>query len=352
VNARSMRFAVVAPFAAVALAGAGNPVFAAEQVLVMLDYDVRAGSTRCPGAADFRRVVGHQLGYDPFRENADKQMVVRVDATARGLEGRVEWRSVKGDLEGERRVSSPERDCADLVRSMAFAVAVQLRLLARISPPLATTPAPPPSPRVADPAVEPNSPPPPPAAGSTITRRPETRPLQPPPPTLPVGHHSLAIGLGLGPSAGFGLVPGPVVAGTLFAELGLDWLSVELGAKGVWPPTLRQADGSGFTHYYFAFTGAGCGHVDRWSACILGDLGRTLVRGSGVDAPRSSFGTAALAGLRVAMTQNLADGLFVRTHADVLGVLTPWTVTLNHAEVWRMPRLAAAVGIDLALRFR
>jgi hypothetical protein len=131
----------------------------------------------------------------------------------------------------------------------------------------------------------------------------------------------------------------------------VDWVSVELGAKGVWPPTLRQADGSGFTHYYFALTGAACGHVDRWSACILGDLGQTRVRGSGVDAPRSSFGTTALAGLRLAMTQNVTDGLSVRAHGDVLAVLTPWAVTLNHAQVWRMPRLAAALGIDLAMRF-
>ena len=52
------------------------------------------------------------------------------------------------------------------------------------------------------------------------------------------------------------------------------------------------------------------------------------------------------------MTQNVTKGFYVRAHADLLGVLTPWAVTLNHAEVWRMPRVAAAIGIDLALRFR
>src|SRR4029077_18290862 len=72
VNARSMRLAVVAPFAALSLAGAGDPVFAAEQLLVTLDYDVGAGAAGCPSAPDFRRAVGTQLGYEPFRENADR----------------------------------------------------------------------------------------------------------------------------------------------------------------------------------------------------------------------------------------------------------------------------------------
>ena len=313
---------------------------------MVLDYDMGPSLVGCPSALDFQRGVRQQLGYDPFRENAGKRVVVRIDATAHGLEGRVEWQSANGNWEGERKFSSHRRDCVELAQAMTFAIAVQIQLLATTLPRPATAPTPR-TPFVAD--SVPGQTRPPATARQLVEPNPQLPPVLP---ALPARQRSFGLGLGLGPSAGFGLGPGPSLEGRVFATLHLGQASVELGAEAAWPSTLRQSDGSGFSQYRLALTIAGCGHLDRWSACLLGDIGQTRVRGFGVDAPRSPSGTTALAGLRLAMTQRVTERCYILARADVLGLLTPWTVTLNHADVWTMPRFAAALGIDFALRFR
>jgi hypothetical protein len=332
------------------LACTANRIAAAEELFVVLDYDLAPGLVGCPTALDFRRDVKQSLGYDPFRENAGKRVVVRVDATAHGLEGRVDWQGAHGNWEGERKFSH-RRDCAELAQAMTFAITVQIQLLATTLRRPATAAPIPRAPLVADSVLE--KPPPPPTTAPEMSKPAMARQLVESQvrPSVPSRQRSFVLGLGLGPSAGFGLAPGPSIEGRLFATLRSGQASVELGAEASWPSTLRQSDGSGFSQYRLALTIAGCGHRDRWSACLLGEIGQMRVRGFGVDVPSSASGVTALTGLRLAMTQRVTERSYIVARADVLGRLTPWTVTLNQADVWTMPRFAVAVGIDFAFRF-
>ena len=349
-SARSTRRFLLTLLGVGVLAGMATRIAAAEDLLVVLDYDMGPRLVGCPSVLDFQRIVRQQVGYDPFRENVGRRVIVRADATEHGLEGRVDWQSANGNWEGERKFSSHRRDCGELAQAMSFAIAVQIQLLATTLPRVATVAATSRAPLVPDsvlgqaprPARAPET-----ANGVTVVKQlVQTRA----PSQLPARRRSFAVGLG--PSAGFGLAPGPGLEARVFGMLQLGHASVELGGAAAWPSTLRLTDGSGFSQYRLALTVAGCGHLDRWSACVLGDIGQTRVRGMGIDVPRSPSGTTALAGLRLAMTQRLGERTYVLAHADMLGLLTPWTITLNQTDVWTMPRFKAVVGIDLAFRFR
>jgi len=134
-----------------------SPAHAAGEVLVSLDYGAAPGLVACPGAADFRKAVARQLGYDPFRDDAPRRIVVRLDATGTRMGGRVEWRDANDQWEGERTFSSRHETCAEMARAMALATAIQIQLLAfkdegalTAAKPL-PEPEPPPPPRPAPP---------------------------------------------------------------------------------------------------------------------------------------------------------------------------------------------------------
>src|SRR4051794_13550330 len=101
-------------------------------VLVSLDYATDPPLADCPSAADFSQSVIRQLGHDPFRPSAPRHLVVRLSAKGGRLAGLVEWRDAADQWEGERTFSSRNETCAQLVRTMALATAVQIQLLARL----------------------------------------------------------------------------------------------------------------------------------------------------------------------------------------------------------------------------
>jgi hypothetical protein len=101
-------------------------------VLVSLDYATDPALADCPSAADFSQSVIRQLGHDPFRPSAPRHLVVRLSAKGGRLAGLVEWRDAADQWEGERTFSSRNETCAQLVRTMALATAVQIQLLARL----------------------------------------------------------------------------------------------------------------------------------------------------------------------------------------------------------------------------
>src|SRR5262249_52135375 len=119
----------------------------AAEISAALDYGAVPG---CPDAAAFEAVVAGHLGYSPFRADALRRVIVRIEASDRSIEGPVEWRNDTGGWAGERRVPSRTGDGAELVRARGFALAVQFQLLASVAtvgapaaPPDASRPAPP-----------------------------------------------------------------------------------------------------------------------------------------------------------------------------------------------------------------
>ncbi|HEY2731055.1 MAG TPA: hypothetical protein VGK52_14020 [Polyangia bacterium] len=298
----------------------------ATSLSVSLSYDVDPSLRDCPGEDEFRRHVVEQLGTDPFRDGASHHVDARVHPSERGLEGALVWTNPTGASEGDRRLSSASRDCAEFVRGMTFALAVQIQFLNQL---LGTPLEPPPA--VVSPARE--------IAPPTVTTTPAPR--RPP-----------SFSVSVGPVGSFGEAPTASAGAELSGAARLRAFSLDLGARATLPVTFRQADGTGFRTSTLAGTLAVCGHLRRFALCPLMALGRLQVSGLGVDDAHAPASTTARVGLRAAFAQPLSTRLAAVLHADGAYTLTPRTVTLNQLPVWRTPTLGLAVGIDLAVLFR
>jgi hypothetical protein len=328
---------------------ASSNALATPELLVDLKVDIDPTLLGCPSVAEFRNIVGQQLGYDPYRADAPLRVQIRAQAVEHGIEGAINWNDSTDKRVGERQFSSRNRDCHELMVTMGFVVAVQIQLLAVDQ---TTGPTPTPQPANAE------------LADSSSSQRSETvavrtvptpqgeapPPAQPPESARP-SEPWLAMA-GMGPSVGYRLGPSLIAQGRLFVAIQHARASLELAAEASLPSTTDQDDGGGFRHSLVLGTIAVCGHHRFASACGLGKAGQIKVRGEGVDVPASPTGFIAQAGPRLAATLALGDHWVLLTHAEALVLLTPWTVELRHTAVWKMPRVGAVAGIDLAFRFR
>jgi hypothetical protein len=114
---------------------------------------------------------------------------------------------------------------------------------------------------------------------------------------------------------------------------------------------MHRADGAGFSEETLLGSLAVCGLRMPLSACAVTKVGEMRVAGEGVDAPASSSGVLLQAGLRVAVTGGLGRHVHIAAHADGVAALARGMVTLNSMAVWTAPRVGAAVGLDLGVRF-
>ena len=127
-------------------------------------------------------------------------------------------------------------------------------------------------------------------------------------------------------------------------------MSAEIAADAALPATQGEPDGTGVVVNALGSSAAGCAHVSIVSACLLGRLGWLRAQGTGIAAPRTSWGHFGEIGMRLAATRELGR-FMVSVHADGLVMLSRWNVVLNDAVVWSVPRVGGVVGLDVALRF-
>jgi hypothetical protein len=303
----------------------GTTAWAAARTFVTLEYQVDPDVNGCPEAAEFRSTVERQLGYDPFRSAADRRVAVQI-----GRKG--------------ARLASRRQGCADVAASLAFSVAVQIQLIATLTPPT-----PEPSPPVQAPLAPPapvseqaaiSLPQPSKAAALPITEPHLVRQARP-----------LKLFLGVGPSLALRLAPHPTGLGRIFASGRVSWISVEISLEAALPATQREADGSGFSLDRFAGGAAVCSHAWAFAACFTTTVGLLRARGLEVDAPASSSGLFSQVGARLGAAENLGRRYFVAARADALVMLSSWAVRLNETSVWTTPRVGLVIGFDLGVRF-
>ncbi|HLK88708.1 MAG TPA: hypothetical protein VKZ18_02375, partial [Polyangia bacterium] len=191
-RARSHRRLRAAILGAILLAAAREGRARTVVVSTRLDYVVPAG---CPAVDSFQAVVTGQLGYDAFRADAADLVTVRIAPAGRTLEGRLEWRDRRGRAIGEQPFPSRSGDCAELVRAIGFALAVQIELMA------ATVDE---AQRAQPPAPTENAAPKPPAPAVQLESAPVTTP------DAGAGLRGPSVLAGVGASAGFGLSSKPI----------------------------------------------------------------------------------------------------------------------------------------------
>jgi len=340
--ARKLRFACAASLGFSAIATLSGGAARATQLEAQLEYSAAPG---CPGAREFQAVVTGRLGYSPFRADARDRVIVRIETTARALEGRLEWKGNAGGLIGEHAFPSRSRDCVELARAMGFALALQIQLMATTAAESRASEAAPPS-NVSPTETVVASPPvpiviaPQPATISRTTTDSGFRLTEP------------SIAVGVGGAVGIGAAPTTVPVGRLFGTLEWSRVAVELAAELSGPSSTHRADGAGFSQQQLLASLAGCGVRGRWSTCLVARMGEMRVVGEGIDVRATSFGLVAQAGLRLALTQKLGSRLQITVHADGLALITRGVVTLDAMPVWTTPRLAASFGADLGIRFR
>ena len=312
---------------------------AAPPVRVTLEYTVAPQASGCPDDDEFRASVERQLGYDPFQPPSDRRVVVDVARTASGFNGSIRWTDARGHWAGDRRLSSHRPDCGEIAANLAFAVAVQIQLLAALAPEEA-------EPAAAPPASTPVPPPtPPPKASATPPSHPRVAP--PPEPR----QSSLRLSVGLGPSIGFGVAPHATGLGRLFASGRVGAFSLELSGDAILPASGTQPDGSGFSLSRFSAGAAACGHVQAFAACLTAALGQLEARGFGVDKAASPSGLFSQIGLRIAARHDFGTRFFAGARLDGLVAPALWRVTLNDAVAWTTPRVGAVVGLDVGINF-
>jgi hypothetical protein len=323
---RRLALGAVASLAALATPAGATPE--PPQLVVVLSYQVDPGLHGCAGEAEFRNSVVKQLGYDPFRSEAAHRVVAEVSESESGIEGRLAWADSNGNPEGERRLSSLGQDCSGFLKSMAFAMAVQIQLMSSTESDSANS-APPVKPVTV----------PPPKPAPVVSASPE----------LAASARRWSLALGAGPVAELGVLPSLAEGFRLFAAARGSALSLELSPEVTLPVKLRRADGTGFSATSYAATLVPCARRGRLGLCAVGMLGVLAVRGFGVDDARSPSSFVARAGLRLAFDQPLSRHWVLGAHADGLATLTPRTVLLNEIPVWSTPDLGLMLGIDLAV---
>jgi hypothetical protein len=368
---RAARSAAAWGFAVLLLVAAGD-ARETPRLVAALSYKVEPGISGCPSEPDFRRAVMLPLGYDPFRNEAAHQVTAQVQSSERGLEGQVLWTDAAGNKEGERRLSSPNRDCAELARGMTFAIAVQIQLLNSSAPgeaatDRAATPRSPgdaaaPGAGAASAAPVGSSPPPVPTPAAVPAPTAATPPAAAPANTMvdkvaAAGPRDVApperfVAVGVGSRADVGFLSSPSAGARVFGGVRYDVLSFELAAFANLPTNYRQDDGTGFSMGAFGASFAPCGHLQSLAFCVVGVVGRIRVEGFGVDDVRTPSSTFVQAGLRAALDHSFGGRFAARVYADGLATLTPHTVTLNQVPAWTTPIGAIGVGLDFVVLFR
>jgi hypothetical protein len=315
---------------------------ASEKLFVRLDYRTDAALDGCPDEGTFRAMVSDQLGYDPFRADAPLKVVARTRADDTGIRGSIEWYDAAGRPRGERELVSRDAACAAHARTLSFAVAVQIQLLAREVEEAATE-----APRSTVTPVAPTPPPghseAPSAARAQQARRSEPAQLETRTPWR--------FGLGAGPFVALGSSPRVTPGARVFAAAERGWFALDVGAEATLPASYSMTESAGFDQHVALGGLAGCAVVRPWSACFVNKLGRVHVRGYGVDRPRDASGLVALSGARLALGHEFSRTWLAALRLEAVAALGSWDVNLSERTVWTTPPVSVFLGIDVAMLF-
>jgi len=319
----------------------------AAPLTLTLEY---AQDTGCPAVADFKALVVDRLGYAPFVEAATTHVIVRMDRRGGAMDGHIEWRDSAGRWTGEQAFPSVSTDCLRLARAMAFALVVQIQLLATADPTAAasgkpqveTAPAPDGPASPAERQAPPAAAPPPAPVESPL---PVVATVAPPPTD---GAPSLS--LGGGPSLALGMSSSPVALGRVFGTLAWRRLAVEAAAMMSLPTTTSRADGARISQQHFLGSVATCIPLTRWRGCAVANAGQVRMDGQNIDRPTPASVVVVQLGVRAGFTQHLGRWVFVNAHADGLVNLIRWTGSLDQIPVWTAPPLAAMFGLDAGVQ--
>ncbi len=283
----------------------------------------------CPGETTFRNMVREQAGYDPFRAGAPHRVLAHARPEGEESVGAVSWHLGSAAV-GERELRG--RECHDVVRAMAFAVAIQVQLysdqqLAQKSDERGES----------APATRATSRP---AGGGSALQTAEPRGTLRP--------SSWLATTGVGAAMRLRSDPLTTTEGRIFGGLSQDAVGGELAVGGALPQHWGARDGAGFDYWSLWGSAAACLIQRPWAGCATGRLERLDARGTGVDVSRTASAWLVEVGPRIAFLAPFSSRWQVNLYIEARAVLSPARVLLDDAQVWKSPAWSLMFGADVA----
>lgn len=310
-----------------------------------LIYERGAGTEHCPDESALRRAVEQRLGYDPFFPWADRTIVARIRADARGLYGSVEMLDKSGIVQGSREHSAEATECTELVSGMALAISIAIdpTSVDRASKSSSGPQAEPDEEIVEWSAARAGEAAPAPAPVTRdVARTRDRAPAFAPRRWVPE--------LGAGVAGAAGLAPAPSLGPMADVRL----------RNGVWSIGLEGRYLLGFDAHLSGASVAsqllegalvGCWHVGVPFVCVAGSVGRLSVSSKGIAHPNDDAALVARLGPRLGADIPLLPEVALRVHADLAVNLGKQSIQVDSAQIWPSPLFGGIAGIAVQGRF-
>jgi len=304
-----------------------------------LDYARAQDAEMCPTEAQLRAAVSGRLGYDPFGPDATQTVVARIQREQGALRATVTLVQQDGSTRERAPLVSHTMECSELSEALSLAISIAVDPLSFARGPGATTPSPAPPP-VASPHV-----------ASPPVASPPTAPIEQPSPPPPRTRR-FDVRAGFTFSFRLGWAPTPSASAGAFAGVASGPFAIHL--EGLHDFGASEGGPAGGSVRSSITTGAvvPCVEVDWLSACAQLHLGTLSGSGSDVLNPRDRTDFFAATGLRGAIEVPLRTWLGLRAQIDATYTLTPLTLRIARADVWRTPSIGGAVGLGAVGHFR
>jgi hypothetical protein len=317
------------------------------EVRARLSYEVMPGAEACRGERSVHEQVALRLGYDPFHDDAEEHVKVRLSPRPGGLRAVITTEQ-PGEAPALRELDSDGAGCDELLQSVVLTVslAIDPTSLTR-APPTPEPPSLPVTPPEAEVRLEPSPAPVPPSAPRSEGAAPPRNPWN--------------VELSAAVRAGYALLPGGGSVGPLVdLRVGKGGWAL-LAEAGADLPTgsANNPNGKGSVTASLLRGGLGACAVRAWFiACAQLDAGELEGTGQGSATVTGLTGSsvfldaAAAAGVDLTIT----SALRLEILADLVVPITRTTLgfgVLNGMEVpaWRSPELAGLLTAGMGYRF-
>jgi hypothetical protein len=307
---------------------------AATDTSATLEYQVTAKGAGCPDAETFRSRVTARLGVDPFVAGAKKTIRATIaDAPKKTLSGDVSIFGPDGALTGQRVLTAPARECAELVESLAATVALMLDPLgeakSQVKEPTAPDSQPAPA-QLAPSVQQPPALPPPPSSPSPM-------PLE----RAPVGP---MLGAGLMASVARG--PSLTLGGFLYGGMHFERASIAL--EGSFESTLGPAlTGQDRILTRFILLGPrACHRIYALQGCIFSRLGAVQANAPDLRDAQTQTAFSAFAGASLGLPVSFGRSEFV-PWLEVAVPVARARLLAGQDVLWTAPFLSASLGLAL-----
>jgi hypothetical protein len=160
---------------------------------------------------------------------------------------------------------------------------------------------------------------------------------------------ALRIGIGLHGTAG--TAPSPALGGSLHASVRWPLFSLGVEGRADAPAGASASQGGRVSSALLGASVLPCVHADPLFLCAHGLFGALNGTGEGVSSPQRATTVYVALGARVGAEIPLSRRWALRTWADLLGTVTPTTLTLDSREVWTTPLVSGTLGVGALMRF-